>query len=301
MAFLPVVLLGYILNSTSTLISKFIVDVNVPNPYVYTFYVSVLGFLALLLVPFGFQVPTIGVFLLSTLCALAFILALLMFYSSLYFDESSVVAPIVGTFNAVFTLLISLLFLNEAFLRSHFLAVALLLLGLTFLVSTHLMEFEYQPKHFLLMFLSGLTYAISAVLMRKIFLAASFISGLVLVYVITGCFSLIFLTIPKIRRALFAASFGKHHLANKTTMLILLGEVLGVLGGFLITYGYFLTSAAVVNSLQGIQYIFILVVAMLLPKHLKHLMGEDFIYKGIGQKVIGSVLIAIGLGLLTFR
>lgn len=301
MPYLPVVLLGYIFNSTSTLISKFIVDVNVPNPYVYTFYVSVLGLIVIVLAPFGFTLPTPEVFLISAFCALAFILALLMFYSSLYFDETSVVAPVVGTCNAIFTLLISILLFDEAVLQSHLLAVFLLVLGLIFLVSTHLLEFKYKPKHLLLMVGAGLFYAISAVLMRAVFLQTNFISGLILVYVITGCISLLFLTVPQLRKQILSSVVNKNHLINKTSRLLILGELLGAGGGFLITFGYSLTSAAIINSMQGVQYIFILAVAMLLPKHLKHLLGEDFIYKGIVLKVIGSALIVIGLGFLAFK
>lgn len=300
-SFLPVVLLGYILNSTSTLISKFIVGVNVPNPYVYTFYVSVLGLTVILLAPFGFTFPSIEVFILSGFCALSFILALLMFYSSLYFDEASVVAPIVGTCNAVFTFVLSILFLNESMPVNHLLAVIFLILGMVFLVFTHILEFKYAPKHLFLMIGAGLFYAISAVLTREVFIRSNFITGLVLIYSLTGCFALLLLIKRGLRQQVFSSAVSRTHLLKRTGKLLILGQGLGVSGGFLITFGYSLTSAAIINSLQGIQYIFILAVAWLLPKHLKHLLGEDFIRKGITQKVTGVVLIAIGLGFLAFR
>lgn len=300
LSFLPVALLGYFLNSTAILISKFVVDKSVPNPIVYTFYVGIAGFLVLLLVPFGFHLPTAAALTYSLFSALAFVVALLLFYHSLLCDEPSVVAPIVGTFNPIFTFLISFFLFQQALTPLQILSVSILIFGLVVLSSTHLIQTNLERKHLLMMVSAGLFYALSAVLIKQTFLKTNFLTGLILVYGLTGVLVLGFLLIPKFRHQIVNSKVSKHHLINKVSQLLFLGEALGAGGGFLITYSYTLSSPAVINSLQGVQYVFILVVALLLPHRLQHLLAEDSLYKHLGQKILGSVIILSGLGLLAF-
>jgi drug/metabolite transporter (DMT)-like permease len=58
-----------------------------------------------------------------------------------------------------------------------------------------------------------------------------------------------------------------------------------------------LGSVSIANALQGLQYLFVLILALLLFKKIpsmKEQFGKEFIF----QKVIAIVLICVGLGLL---
>ena len=296
--FLPIALLGYLLNSTSTFLSKFVVNNSLPNPISYTFYVALSGLLVLVLIPFGFIIPNHSALLFGLVSALAFLAALLLFYSSLFYDEPIVVAPIFGTFNSIFTFLLGYFLFQEAISGKQILAILILILGLAIFSSTHLFKSKLQRKHFLVMAVGGMCAAISALTLRQSILQTNFITGLILCYVLASLASLSFLLIPKYQRLIFQAKVVKNSGFNKTSLWILSSEIIGAAGGFVISYGYSLAPASIVNSLQGIQYIFLLVVALLLPKHLQHLIGEDYIKKRLTQKIIGSIVIGIGLGIL---
>ena len=75
---------------------------------------------------------------------------------------------------------------------------------------------------------------------------------------------------------------------------VISGRALSVLAAFLMYLAVFLGSVTLANSLQGIQYIFILVLAYLFFKKFPKL-REQFSKEIIIQKIIAIILIGLGL------
>jgi len=74
-------------------------------------------------------------------------------------------------------------------------------------------------------------------------------------------------------------------------------RLLSILAGFLMYLAVFLGSVTLVNSLKGLQYVFVLILALLFFRKIPDL-REEFSEKIIIQKIIAIILIGLGLAFL---
>ena len=107
-AFLAQVILG-----TSAVFDKFLLKKKFFDPLVYTFWLGILGFFAVALLPFGFIALPLKIIILAFVAGAVFVLAMLFLYYSLDYSEASGVLPAFGGFSPVFTLIFSYLLLNS--------------------------------------------------------------------------------------------------------------------------------------------------------------------------------------------
>lgn len=301
MTFLILSVLGYFLNALTILIDKFLVNKGIPNPLTYTFYLGLLSFTVLLLLPFGFHIPTFEVLLLSLISGITFVFGWISFYYSLKFDEASRVAPIVGTLTAIFTFWLGFLLFKQSLSFAEIVSVLILILGLVMLSSSSWFKSKLEREHLLSMIISGFCFALSSVFLREVFLKSSFLDGLILSRLAMGLFVISWLFIPKIKAQLFLGQISRNHFKNQTSLLFLGGQIIGGLGGLLLTFSISLISPAIINSLAGTQYIFILIATLILGKHNRHLLDEDYTKHTLVHKILGSVTIMIGLAILALN
>ncbi|MBI3486081.1 hypothetical protein HY025_04030 [Candidatus Daviesbacteria bacterium] len=298
MTFLILSTLGYFLNALTILIDKFLVNKGIPNPLTYTFYLGLLSFTVLILLPFGFQIPSGWVLLLSCASGITFVFGWISFYYSLKFDEASRVAPIVGTLTAIFTFWLGLILFKQALSFGEIISVLVLILGLVMLSSSSWFKSKLEREHLLAMVISGFCFALSSVFLREVFLKSSFLNGLILSRLAMGFFVITWLFIPKIRSQLFHGQISSNHFQNQTSLLFIGGQIIGGLGGLLITFSISLVSPAIINSLAGTQYIFILIATLILGKRNRHLLDEDYTKHTLVHKILGSITIMVGLAIL---
>ena len=60
----------------------------------------------------------------------------------------------------------------------------------------------------------------------------------------------------------------------------------------------FLGSVSLVNALQGVQYVFLLMIALVLSKQFPQIIKEQISQGAVLQKIMAILLIALGLGIL---
>lgn len=299
MSFLPIAIIGYLFNAAAILVDKFLVERKIPDPIVYTFYLQLLGALAvLLLIPLGFEIPGLAAALLAFLSGGTFVMGSLAFFFSLKYDEASRVAPIVGTLNAIFTFLIGFFIFSQSLNLNQGVATVVLILGLILLSSTTWFKSKIEREHLLFMALSAFFFAASVVLLREVFLRESFITGIVSMKVATFLIALSFLIPHHTRQQIIQSRLTKHHFINSTSRLLIIGQLSGALGGLLLSFSITLVNPAVVNAIQGVQYVFILGVVLILSRKYQHLLDEEMTKKTKLQKIIGSVVIGLGLLIL---
>ncbi len=299
MNFLPIAILAYALNAGSTIVDKILLTKQSLSPAVYVFYISILGLLVVLLFPFGFIWNPYSA-ILAGLSGLLANLALLTYFSALQKGEASVVAPVVGAFNPLFSLLLGSLLLGQTISTIQGLAFSLLILGagiLTFNVWSQKLALNRQLG---LMVLAGFFFGISYVLLREAFGLNNFISGLILSRLVGGLFVIPFLLFPSLRRQILSNKTTNHHFLSKTGILLFSGQAMGALAAILINYGISLANPALVNSLFGVQYLVILLVALFLAhEHRNKLLDEDLHQRALVEKVIGAAILSIGVYLLS--
>lgn len=299
MSFLPIAILAYALNAGSIIIDKILLQKSIPNPIAYAFFISVLGLLTVFLIPFGFSIPDSGIILLCIFSGIAFTAALFAMFTSLKNQDASVVGPIVGVLNPLFTIIIGFLFFAQLLATAHILAILVLVFG-ALVIGINFSNHKFVlNKSLLWMIAAGFFFALSYVLLREAFLQTNFITGLIISRLGGGLFVLSFLLFPNLRREIFTKN--KQSAAqNKTTAILLFtGQIMGAIQGLLLTYAVSLASPALVNSLFGIQYIVILIFALLVYKKHPQWLGEKLSPVVISQKVTGVLILSFGLYLLS--
>lgn len=298
MSFLPISILAYALNGGAVVIDKILLNTFLPKPAIYTFYISILGLISLLLLPFGFQWEN-GIILPAFLSGVTSTLALLTFFQSLKISEASVAGPVVGALNPLFALILGTLFFNQLITIPQFMAMLVLILGAAILTFNIWFSRVKTNRQLLMMILSGFLFALSYVFLKEVFLQSNFITGLVLTRLFGAITVLTFFLMSDFRTQIFASKVKKHSFFNKTSLLLLTGQSMGAAQGFLLAYATTLTSPALVNSLFGVQYLIILAAALILAKKHLLLLDENLSKKVIWQKILGAAVLSYGVYLLS--
>lgn len=298
--FLPISILAYALNGGSIIVNKILLNDSLPKPLLYTFYSNVFQLLVLFLIPFGFTLSFDSAFYMAAISGIVSVFALHTFYISLKQNEASVAGPLVGAFNPLFTIILGAIFLNQFLTATQFLAVLVLIIG-TIIVSLSLLLSKVKiDKRFFMIILSGLLFAISYILLREAFLKTSFINGLIISRAAAGLFVLTFFALPSLRSDIFNPKKSSSKPLSKPTLILLgSGHAMGALSGLLITFGTSLANPALVNSMFGIQYVTILLVAIFLSQKHPQLLDEKLTKASIFQKAAGVAVLSFGLYLMT--
>lgn len=295
MIYLPIAIFAHLLNGFSLIVDKTLMDHKLKSPFVYTFYIGLLSLLTIFLIPFGFTIPNIEAISYAISAGIVYIIALLAFFKSLQTSDLTIVSPIVGTLNPVFALILGFAFLGEELTRNQLTAFSLLISGSVFLTFNLWWRKHAFNKNLIYLTLAGLFFGLSYVLLREAFKQSSFIDGLIISRAAMVSFVLLFLAAPKIRRQIIASRLTKNHFMSKTGLLVLGSQLAGGISGFLVAFAVSLASPAVVNSLHGIQYIMLLGVAITLSKSHPDILDEKINPKTLGQKILATFLISLGL------
>lgn len=299
MSFLPFALLGYALVGGSLLINKIQIQTREINPLSYTFYSSIFQGLAILLVPFGFNLNFSQEALFSAIFSgVVFVLALLTLFQSLKLMELSVVAPIVSALNPLFSLLIGVFFLNQFLTPIQFQAFFVLIFGAAVLTANLWISKLSLNRPLLMMVLAGFLFGLSYVFLRETFLQTNFINGLILSRLSAAVFALIFLLVPKLKYQIIRINpQGTISICQK--LLFLFGQAIAGLSNLMIFFAVSLANPALVNSLFGVQYLIILAAALILHKNHSQLLDESLNLGVLIQKIIGVAILSFGVYLLS--
>jgi hypothetical protein len=86
---------------------------------------------------------------------------------------------------------------------------------------------------------------------------------------------------------------------KKAPLPFLANQVFGSGGAFLQNFAISLGSATLVGALQGVEFAFLLMMTILLARYLPQL-REDFSRQVAIQKVLATIIVAMGLVILAF-
>ncbi len=293
-----ITIVAHFLNAMVVIIDKHIVSNTVLKPVAYTFYSGVFQILFLALIPIvGFAMPETGLFILGIANGALFIFALLIFYKALKLGEASTVMPIVGATIPIFTVLLSYFILGELLAIGQFIAFSFFVAG-GFLLSSKLDHGKFSiAKGFLLAVLAGFLFALYYTLIKYLYLRLDFFDGFFL-FQFGGFLGAMLLLISKNNREkIFSAP---ETIKKRTACLFVPNKILAALAATLIFYAISIegSKVAIINSLQSVQYVFILFFAIVLSKKFPKLYHEQAGEKIIFQKISAIILIGIGLVLL---
>lgn len=295
MSFLPIAITAYILNGFSLTIDKILVTQSLKNPFVYTFYIGILSLLALLLIPFGFTLPSPYVSLIAATSGIVFTFALLSMFASLKYYDLTVASPLIGTLNPISALFLGLIITGQSLTLPQQQSFLFLIAGGVLLTYKLWWGKHSLDRRLLVTLASGFLFGLSYVLLREAFLLSSFIPVMVISRVAMAAVVLVFLFFPTVRQQIFASKLTRAHFTNHILTLVFISQGVGALSGLMLTFAVSLANPAVVNSLYGLQYFILLGAAYWLSKKDVHILHEHISNKNGWQKVLATILIALGL------
>ena len=297
---LIVTLSFYLILAVVFLVDKYLLTGLIPNPKIYTFYVGTLGILALILAPFiSFYIPNSRQIILSLSAGAIYIYALFWFYKSLFLFETSRVIPAISGLVPLFTFgLVYSSSLGKATLSfTEIVAFIFLVFGSIFIT------FEKKKlinlKGFQISVLTAFLLSLAFTLTKYVYLGQPFWNGFIWIKIGGFLTSLLFyLFVPEIREEIFR---GKVSFQKKTFGIFISNQLVGAGANILQNWAFALVPLAyiaVINALQGIQYVVLLIFTTILSISFPQILKEEISRKILFQKITAILLIGGGLALL---
>lgn len=298
-----IVMIAQLLYAVAALVDKFILtSKKVPKPFIYAFYVNLLAVLSLIIfIPgaFGLKIlgftfpsianvytPTLSLISMGFVAAFAGFHGLISLYESLRNADASDVVPVIGSISAVGTLVLSYLILDDPLSSNFIIAIGFLVLG-TALIS----RLRFTQEIFLATIHAGLLFAIKATVIKKMFIDTSFDQAFFWSRIALIVFIVSLLLVPRY--------FGKiSHNTKKTKtnggLWVVGNAILGGTAAFMTLKAIDLGNVAVVQSMGGLQFVFLIAISFLFGRFIPKDFGENNTMGDIIQKAISISFIIIG-------
>lgn len=298
MLWLIIVVLAYFLFAVVALGDKYLLA-GPPNPKTYVFYVGVLGSLSLILIPFiNFYLPPYYQILISFLAGAVFIFALLGLYEGLEHFEASRIIPAIGGLLPLFIFVLTYLFSRgeETLNFKGFSAFVFLVLGSIFITKSPYKKISF--KSFKISLITAFLFAIFLVLSKYVYLSQPFWNGFIWIRIGAAVTALFFIFTKDARKEIFERKFS---FSKKTGILFISNQTLGV-GAFILQHWAIalagLAYLAIIGALQGVQYVFLFILTILLSLKFPKILKEEISKKILFQKIVSILLIGLGLVIL---
>lgn len=310
MSWLALATVGQFLAAIVVFIDKYIVtnDKVIPRPFVYAFYSCLLtGFWVVIYflgyIP-GFEnfhiptfadvvKPSIQVVGMAFLTAYTFFMALVSLYDALRREEAVNVMPIVGAISALSTLFLSYLFLETTLSTNFLWGIAILIIGTT-LVS------QIVPDHFTLLTMvhSGFFFGLHYITMKGLFLETNFADGFFWSRICFVFFALSLLMVPTYYKKIIEQTKSNEQ-KTRTGLLVLVAKILAGVSAFLLLKATDSGDVTVVQALDGMKFVFILLITLFFGKLLPDSMSRTETRKeAVLRQAIYVAIITIGYFIL---
>lgn len=317
---LLVAISAYFINAGVYTADKFLLSKKIHSSITYAFFVGIWSIFNIVLLVFDPWMPGLREFLIDILAGLLFLITLVFWYKALHQSEATRVVPVVGALIPIFSFMLSYIFLEEILAEQQFLAFIILIIGgilisikhtrLYFLKETlekFRMIFDdllggiharYRPAQRLIMnsVISALFFAAYYVLIKYIYSTQPFIGAFVWSRMGSFLGVLLILFVGDWRQAIF--KYQKGAKTPKNLSFFIGVRLLAAAAFIMLNWAISLGNVALINSLQGFQYVFLIIIVFFLstryPKYLKEELGGGVMF----QKLIGVILIGLGLYML---
>lgn len=313
-------IIAYFLLAVVTVIDEILLTGRVIKPKVYAFYIALLGLAGLILIPFGFKIPSPMEIGLSLLSGFLWIFAILSLYEGLRLYEVSIIVPAVGAILPILTLGLTYLFswqAQETMASLNYpklISFIFLILGSVFLSWQKDISLEKKKaafkKVFSIAIVTAFLFALSFTTAKFVYLGQSFVSGFVWMRM-GGFLAAILLVFSKDVQKEFwnrkkrAQGEPKPLFQKpKIAVLFIFNQLLG--GGAVVLQNLAIFLAplsflAFINALEGIKYVFILVLTIIFSLRFPQILFEKISRQVLGQKFFAVVLIITGLIILALN
>ncbi len=215
-------------------------------------------------------------------------------------EEASRVVSIIGGISPIVIFGLSYLVLHErlsAFWRLAFVFLVSggLLLTIEEDIKTHMFKISRELP--LYSFASAVFFGLTFFTGKIVFVETSFLNGFVWARVGTLVVVLILMLVSSTRKQILKNPLT---ISPRLSFLYVINKGFSGLAFLILNYAIMLGSVTMVNALQGTQYAFIFLLALLFYFYKPKFLHESFSFKATLQKLTGIILISTGVVLLFY-
>lgn len=261
----------------------------------YVFWLGAMSVFGVILVAFGFRMPTWPIAGLAFGTGALQLVAIYFYYSALKHGEASQTLAVMGGFSPLATVLIGIPLLRHPFTRNSLLGFALLVFGGFVMFSSERVDLRRMIMRILLA--SGL-FGLVNVLEKVVFDNTNFVSGFTIFTVGTFAGAMFLLTRASWRRQVFE-NIGEAKPRSRFGYFS--NRFISGVGSFLVYYAISLENPAVVDAISGVRYVIIFLAAYLLTKFKPTWLCEEFAGWNLAAKSVATMLVVAGLVILGLR
>lgn len=311
---------SYFINAGVYVADKFLLSKKLHSSIAYAFYVGIWSIFNFVILIFDPWLPSMQELALDLLAGFLFLVTLVFWYKALHQSEATRVVPIVGALIPIFSFVLSYIFLGEVLLERHFLAFVILING-GVLISVKYTRFykigelkqefrkifgdtfgpihaHYRPTRRLIFnsLASAMLFASYYVLIKYIYMSQPFIGGFVWSRLGSFIGVLLILFVPDWRREIIEGQRGAKTPKNLSFFFSV--RLLAALSFIMLNWAISLGSVALINSVQGVQYVFLMFLVLFISRKYPKIIKEELGGGIMLQKLIGVFLIATALYML---
>lgn len=311
---------SYLINAGVYVADKFLLSKKIHSSVAYAFFVGIWSIFNFVILIFDPWMPGLREFAVDVSAGLLFLITLVFWYKALHQSEATRVVPIVGAFVPIFSYLLSYIFLGETLGERELLAFIILIMGGALISVKHTRFYvfkevsekfrkifgdtlggfyvELRPTRRLIFnsLFSALLFASYYVLMKYVYSSQPFIGAFVWSRFGSFIGVLLILFVPDWRREIVEQQKGNK--SPKKLAFFFSVRLLAALAFIMLNWAISMGSVALVNALQGVQYIFLLVIVFILSTRFPKLFREEMGGGVMMQKIIGALLVCTGLYML---
>jgi uncharacterized membrane protein len=302
------VVVAQMLNALVTLVDKYVVTSKTVSlrPFAYTFWISVLSSVSLLLFFFDgipipidglaipsfsrVAMPTLLTFALAITTGYSFFSALLSFFTALKQADASDTVPVVGAVTACCTLALSYFLLGGTLPKNFLIGFSLLVVGTAFVS-----RFRFSWRTVLAVTHAGVMFGVHFIALKALFQTTNFDTAFFWSRLAIVLVALSMLLIPEYYEKILSHT---KRARVRDGFFIVGNKVLAGIASFLILKATEHGDVALVQALGGLQYIFLLLISLFFGRFIARDAGENLSRTDIVHKAISIPIIALGFFLL---
>jgi hypothetical protein len=254
----------------------------------YVFWLGAISIFGLVLIPFGFKMPSLTIAGIAVAGGVCDLLATWFYYAALKAGEASEEMAAMGGFTPVATVLISIPLLG-LHLHGQLPGFAVMTMGgFVMFFAEKLPLRKMLPRVIAAAALFGMT----GVLQKLAFNGTNFVSGYVFFTIGTFAGSIALLLRPTWRRQIFRSS---EEAPARSKAGYMMNRLVAGVGSFLVVFAVSRAAPSLVEAISGVRYVVIFVGAYLITQFRPSWFKEDFTRRALVIKIVATSLVIAGL------
>ncbi|MFZ0662220.1 MAG: EamA family transporter [Acidobacteriaceae bacterium] len=254
----------------------------------YVFWLGAISIFGLVLIPFGFRMPSLQIAGIAVAGGVCDLLATWFYYAALKAGEASEEMAAMGGFTPVATVLLSIPLLG-IHLDGRLIGFAVMTMGgFVMFFAEKLPLTKMLPR----VLAAAALFGMSDVLQKLAFNGTNFVSGYVFFTIGTFAGSIALLLRPTWRRQIFTHS---EEAPARSKAGYMMNRLVAGVGSFLVVYAVSRASPSLVEAISGVRYVVIFIGAYAITRWRPSWFKEDFTSRALVVKIVGTTLVVVGL------